>query len=78
MVLIEVSDRILSTFSPDLSEKAVKQQEECSVPVRTGTRVAGIDARGMHLEAMSVCPLLWWAWLVINAVKMYKEIAWRD
>ena len=50
IVLIEMSDRILSTFSPNLSEKAVKQLGELGVHVRTGTRVTGIDAGGVHLD----------------------------
>ena len=50
VVLLEMSDRILSTFSPKLSEKAVKQLGELGVHVRTGTRVTGIDAGGVRLD----------------------------
>lgn len=63
VVLIEMSDRILSSFSPDLSEKAVKQLEELGVDVRTGTRVTDIDAEGVHLddECIPAATVVWGA-----------------
>jgi NADH:ubiquinone reductase (H+-translocating) len=63
IVLIEMSDRILPTFSPDLSKKAVEQLEELGVDVRTGTRVTGIDAEGVHLddECIPAATVVWGA-----------------
>ena len=41
--LIEAGERILASFSPELSASAVRQLEELHVQVLTGTRVTDID-----------------------------------
>src|ERR1700693_359117 len=47
VVLLEGSDRVLSVYPDDLSEKARLQLERLGVDVRTGSRVTGIDAEGV-------------------------------
>lgn len=49
VVLVEMADRVLTPFSPELSVSAKRQLEEVRVEVRTGVRVTGIDASGLHL-----------------------------
>src|SRR4029078_8410762 len=46
VVLVEMADRILSTFDPPLSDKARAQLEDLGVDVRTGVRVESIDEQG--------------------------------
>jgi NADH dehydrogenase len=47
VVLLEGSDRVLSVYPDDLSEKARVQLERLGVEVRTGSKVTGIDAEGV-------------------------------
>jgi NADH dehydrogenase len=47
VVLIEMLDRILCTFSPELSLKAKNALEHIGVEVRQGTRITAIDSRGV-------------------------------
>ncbi|RXZ38571.1 NAD(P)/FAD-dependent oxidoreductase [Oxalobacteraceae bacterium CAVE-383] len=52
VVLLEGSDRVLSAYPDDLSEKARLQLRRLGVDVRTGSRVTGIDAAGVsYLDA---------------------------
>src|SRR4029079_3647811 len=46
VVLVEMADRILSTFDPPLSDRARAQLEDLGVDVRTGVRVESIDEQG--------------------------------
>jgi NADH dehydrogenase len=48
--LIELSDRVLSTFPAALSGKARAQLLDLGVTVRTGMRAVNIDAQGVTLE----------------------------
>jgi NADH dehydrogenase len=48
VVLLEGGDRILATFDPTLSARAVASLKEMGVEVRTGTRVTAIDAEGVE------------------------------
>jgi NADH dehydrogenase len=50
IVLVEGLPRALSSFLPDLSEKAKQALERLGVEVRTGARVTGVDAGGVSLE----------------------------
>jgi NADH dehydrogenase len=50
VLLIEGGPRVLPTFDPVLSEKAVQQLSELGVHVRTGTVVDGISAQGVRLR----------------------------
>jgi len=61
ITLIEMAPRILSSFPDALSAKAVRQLEELGVQVRTGARVTGIDAQGVHLgdELISAAIIVW-------------------
>ncbi|MFO0681082.1 MAG: NAD(P)/FAD-dependent oxidoreductase [Sandaracinus sp.] len=49
VVLVEGGDRILSTFTPDLSAKAEKSLRALGVEIRLGARVTGVDAHGVHI-----------------------------
>ncbi|MGO8992565.1 MAG: NAD(P)/FAD-dependent oxidoreductase [Polyangiaceae bacterium] len=49
VILLEAGPRILPSFAPELSQKAVKQLEQLGVHVRTGTLVTAIDERGVEL-----------------------------
>lgn len=49
VILIEAGERILPTFSPDLSEHARQSLCGMGVEVRTGFSVTGIDAQGVNL-----------------------------
>jgi NADH dehydrogenase len=61
IVLIEGVDRVLPTYSPDLSEKARRQLERLGVEVRTSTRVTGIDAEGVRIgdERLAAGTVVW-------------------
>ena len=59
VVLVEGADRVLPSYTPDLSERARVQLERLGVTVWLGRKVTGIDARGVQLggdrlEAMTV------------------------
>ena len=49
VILLEAGPRILPAFTPDLSEKAVRQIARLGVEVRTGAAVTGIDRDGVAL-----------------------------
>ncbi len=53
IVLVEALDRILPTFTEQLSAQARKDLERLGVAVRTGTRVTDIDAHGVSVTAAS-------------------------
>jgi NADH dehydrogenase len=54
VLLVEGGPRVLPTFAPELSEKAVMQLSELGVHVRTGTVVTGIDGDGVRLKTGEV------------------------
>ncbi|SIP99574.1 NAD(P)/FAD-dependent oxidoreductase [Solilutibacter tolerans] len=49
VMLLEAGPRVLSSFDPDLSEKARLQLQRLGVDVLTGAPVAAIDAEGVQL-----------------------------
>jgi NADH dehydrogenase len=51
IMLVEGEDRVLPTFSPDLSAKAEKQLIELGVRTRNSARVTQIDADGVTVSA---------------------------
>lgn len=62
VLLIEGGPRVLPSFDPDLSEKAVQQLSELGVHVRTDTLVERIDADGVGLrggERIAAATVLW-------------------
>jgi len=64
VVLVEMADRILSSFDPPLSEKARAQLEDLGVDVRTGVRVESIDDGGnvrVDGETLHAGTVLWGA-----------------
>src|SRR5690242_7516943 len=50
ILLVEASDRVLTTFSPRLSARAARSLEQIGVTVLTGRTVVGIDATGVTVE----------------------------
>ena len=50
VILVEGGPRILPSFTPDLSNRAVEQLAELGVEVHTGTRVVTVDEAGVELE----------------------------
>ena len=61
IVLVEGLPRALSSFLPDLAEKARQALERLGVEVRTGTRVTGVDATGVTLdgERLAARTVIW-------------------
>lgn len=62
VILVEGGDRVLSTFSPELSREAARSLEEMGVSVRTSVRVTGIDDGGVTLggsERIDARTVLW-------------------
>jgi NADH dehydrogenase len=51
VLLIEMTDRVLTTFPPSLSRKAVSQLEHLGVTPMLGHTVVGIDAESVTVEA---------------------------
>jgi len=54
ILLLQGGDRVLPTFPPPLSEKAMKHLKDLGVEVRTGARVTGIDADSVHIGAETI------------------------
>jgi NADH dehydrogenase len=50
IVLVEASDRVLTTFAPSSSAKAARSLERIGVTVLTGRTVIGIDAEGVTID----------------------------
>jgi NADH dehydrogenase len=61
VVLVEGGDRVLGSFSPELSQSALESLREMGVEVRTGTRVTDIDESGVRLgeEHIEAATVLW-------------------
>jgi NADH dehydrogenase len=61
VILLEGSDRVLPTYTPDLSEKARRQLTHLGVEVRTGQKVTSIDAEGVGVgnERIATRTVLW-------------------
>ena len=68
MILVEAGSRILPAFDPTMSRQAVEQLEELGVVVRTGTRVTGIDDRGVSLgtERIEAATIIWTAGVEVS------------
>ena len=50
ILLVEVADRVLTTFPPSLSAKAQRSLEKLGVTVLTGRTVTGIDPQGVTID----------------------------
>jgi NADH:quinone reductase (non-electrogenic) len=51
IILMDGVDRILPSYTPDLSAKAARSLARMHVEIRTGTMVTGIDAEGVNVQA---------------------------
>jgi NADH dehydrogenase len=49
VVLVEMADRLLATFSPEAGEEARVELEMRGVDVRLGAQIASVDTEGVHL-----------------------------
>src|SRR5262249_22687480 len=61
VVLIEGSERILSSFDPATSKRAAESLHAMGVEIRAGLRVTGIDERGVTCgaEHVAASTVLW-------------------
>ncbi len=62
VLLVEMADRVLTPFSPDVSAKAQRQLEDLGVEVRTKVGVTDIDALGVTLadgERIEAAAVVW-------------------
>jgi NADH:quinone reductase (non-electrogenic) len=61
IILMEASERILPTFDPALSEKAVRSLRDLGVIVRTGTRVTNVQKGCVYVgdEQIHARTILW-------------------
>jgi NADH dehydrogenase len=50
ILLVEAADRVLTTFPPVLSQKAVRSLERIGVTVLTGRAVTGIDSESVMID----------------------------
>ena len=81
ILLIEGEDRLLPPFPRELSLKAERQLMQLGVRSRCATRVVGIDAGGVTLEAkgqtqrIATCTVLWAAG--VRASRLGKKLAER-
>src|SRR5438132_8492475 len=51
ILLVEVADRVLTTFPPSLSAKAQRSLEKLGVTVLTGRTVTGVDAESVTIDS---------------------------
>ena len=70
IVLIELGKHILSSFSPELSRRAMRDLEKLGVTVWTSTRVTNITADGVQLgnEMVGSKTVLWAAGVKASAI----------
>lgn len=63
IILLEGGPRILPSFSPDLSDSALKQLRDLGVNVRTNTIVTNIDESGAYLgdQKINAATVIWGA-----------------
>lgn len=61
VVLIEAGQRVLATFHPDCSARALRDLEKLGVSVWTNTRVSGVTAQGvaMNGEFLNARTVIW-------------------
>jgi NADH dehydrogenase len=70
VILVEGGDKVLSTYPPELSEKARKQLERLGVVVRTGSRVTSVDAEGVLIgdERIAARTVVWAAGVAASSL----------
>jgi NADH dehydrogenase len=70
IILLQGGDRILPTFPPVLSEKAMKHLKDLDVDVRVNARVTAIDADNVHIGAEAICTrtALWAAGVAASGI----------
>ncbi len=74
IVLIEAGPRVLATFEPDLSARAVKTLEKLKVEVRLATRVTSINAEGVSMgEVFVPAKTVLWA-AGVSAAPLAKQL----
>jgi NADH:ubiquinone reductase (H+-translocating) len=75
VMLIEAGPRILSSFPPELSEKAERALRGLGVEVRTGAAVTGCDAEGVQLgeERIPSGCIVWGAGVAASPAAKWLE-----
>jgi NADH dehydrogenase len=70
VLLLEGGPRVLPTYPPELSAKAVAQLERLGVEVRTHAQVTGIDDRGVNIgaERLDARTVVWAAGVAASPV----------
>jgi NADH dehydrogenase len=70
IILLQGGERILPTFPPVLSEKAMKHLKDLDVIVRVNARVTAIDADNVHIGAEAICTrtALWAAGVAASGI----------
>ena len=63
VILVEALDKILPAFSPDMSQRAIKDLKQMGVTVRLNTMVTDIDEKGVHTkdEIIETQNIIWGA-----------------
>jgi NADH:ubiquinone reductase (H+-translocating) len=76
LVLLEGTDRVLPTYSLDLSERARQQLERLGVTVRTGALVTAVDERGVALgeERIAARTVLWAAGVAASPIGRFLGV----
>jgi NADH dehydrogenase len=61
VVLVEAGPRLLASFLPETSERALRSLGEMGIEIRTGVRVTDIDSTGVRLgdEKIETSTVLW-------------------
>ncbi len=61
VTLIEAADRVLGTFDPELSQRALEQLAELNVEVMLNTMVTDVDGRGVHIgeRVLEAATVIW-------------------
>lgn len=73
VILVEGESRVLTSYPPDLSAKALVQLESLGVEVRTGLRAVDIDERGVTLSdgtRVAARTILWGAGIQASPLGM--------
>ena len=81
VILIESNERLLKVYPETLSARARKQLESLGVEVRTGVRVADVDALGVSLNdgtRIETRNILWGAGVAASALTDHFPDAPRD
>ncbi len=77
IMLVEAGPRVLSAFTPDLSDYAAAALRTMGVEIRTGTSVTGIEPGTVHLgdQAVAAATVIWTAGTEATPVAKWLGVA---